>query len=143
MGLIDIDRIPSIITNCSKRLKLILKSNLYSMSEEYAILILVILSQFIYAKYSKYGIIKNNNKVEMLPSYIRDAFKDIKFYNYAVSIITLRNKVCHDYGSEDTNVRLEIFKDETDKLKEFLEFVLEEDKQESSLDKLFTKAKDN
>ena len=134
MGVVKIKDIANIISNCSHKLKSFI-DNMNSLTEADFIFLLILLGQYLYAKYSYYGTLKGSS-YHIYPNDIMNAFASTKFKEYAQDIILLRNMVCHDYGSTEMIHKLNTFKKDTETLNEFLKYLFPASSFSSSISKM-------
>ena len=121
MGVVKIKDITNIILNCSHKLMSFI-DNIDNLTEADFIFLLVLIGQYLYAKYSSYGTLKGNSYY-VYPNDIMNAFANTKFKIYARDVILLRNIVCHDYGSDEMIHSFNDFKSDTETLNEFLKYL--------------------
>lgn len=134
MGVVKIKDIANIISNCSHKLKSFI-DNMDNLTEADFVFLLVLIGQYLYAKYSSYGTLKGNSYY-VYPNDIMNAFADTKFKLYARDLILLRNMVCHDYGSVETIHNFHDFKEDTKTLNEFLKYLFPASSFSSSVSKM-------
>lgn len=134
MGVVKIKDIANIILNCSNKLKSFI-DNTDNLTEADFIFLLVLIGQYLYAKYSSYGTLKGNSYY-VYPNDIMNAFANTKFKVYARDIILLRNMVCHDYGSDEMIHNFNDFKSDTEMLNDFLKFLFPASSFDSAVNKM-------
>lgn len=93
------------------------------------IVFVIVLAQFLYADKYMYGSrLKSKNedredKYSVVAATIRKAFAGTPWELYAFEVINLRNALCHDFGSAETEDMLSKYYDDLDKMLEFLAFM--------------------
>ena len=133
MGEINKAKIKHIIKNC--KTVLVEYINKAELTDADYIYILIILSQYLYARYAEYGIL-NDNIYTIYPNDVYNGLCDTRYAEYARSIIILRNLICHDYGSKSCISKLNTFKNDTETLNDFLKFLFPVSSFDSAINKM-------
>ena len=107
MGLIYAGRTGEILESCKPKLKSYKKKldDYPVLPEGDIIFLLILISQYLYAKYYSFGT-PNGNGYDVYPNTIYQALKNTGLGSFAKHVIELRNSVCHEYGTDRTNAEL-------------------------------------
>lgn len=124
MGKISKDERCQILNNCSVKLKTYL-NKLSMLSEDSLIVLIIILGQYLFARYSIYGKF-DGITYTVYTNTITDNLCDDRFINMASAIIRLRNLIAHNYGSDSMVLDMSKIKDNIEDLNEFLKYLLED-----------------
>ena len=122
MGIVKIEDIERIKESCLNSLNHLL-NRIHELNAFEFIALIIILSQYLYARYCKYGT-RNKNAYEVYPKDIKSALKDTEFGSYARDIILLRNMICHNYGSNTMLVKLHAAKKDKQTLCNFINYLI-------------------
>lgn len=141
MGIINKDNVSSILLNCSNWLRKYI-NNLNNLTESEYCMIIVVLGQYLYAKYCTSGILKGDSYY-IYPNDIERALLNTKFSKYSKSIIILRNYICHDFNSEDMIINMQGLLSNLDKLNDFLAFLFNDKSKTSVLDMMLNTIVEN
>lgn len=132
MGELDIRNVKDIIHSCSTELSKCV-GKLSNLDDEHFMFMIIILTQLIYAKYYKLGYIKNN----ICKISVRDIRKtDSKYNDLAISIILLRNMICHQYGSVDMNKLYYKIRNKSDEINNFIRYLIYDDSLQLAINKM-------
>jgi hypothetical protein len=125
MGLVRVGRTGEILELCKPKIKEYKKKlDIHPILPEGDIIfLLILLSQYLYAKYYKYGT-PNGDDYDVYPNTIYKALKDTGLGSFAKNVIELRNSVCHEYGTDKTTAELLQLVDNINKLKDLVDFVV-------------------
>lgn len=125
MGLVRVNRTGEILESCKPKIKEYKKKldKHPLLPEGDIIFLLILLSQYLYAKYYKYGT-PNGADYDVYPNTIYNALKDTGLGSFAKNIVELRNSVCHEYGTDRTTAELLQLVDNINKLRDLVDFIV-------------------
>ena len=73
--------------------------NIRDLNEGDYVLMLIVLTRYLYAKYYKCGIVRGD-KCNIVAKDLKRSDLSGKCVKTAIQLINLRNMICHEYGSE-------------------------------------------
>lgn len=123
MGELGIRFINKVITDCGKRISEYI-NRIDNIDEGNFALLLILLTQTIYAKYYTAGAIRGTSCI-ITPKDLNKVMT--KYYRTATDVILLRNLICHQYGSDKMHRSFIDMRNRSEELNSFIKYLLKQD----------------
>lgn len=97
--------------------------NLSNIADDSLLILMVLLGEYLFARYCVNGSYGNGFYL-VYPSTVKESMRGTKYAGISEYVITLRNIIAHNYGSEYMNIRLKLIRNNQNILNNFLKFLL-------------------